>query len=198
VPKSSLSYVLRALLSRKSAALDIKFRPGATLRGVIWIELLAAGLGGGIVASLLESWLQRLRNFETGRLLIMSELLVNLISSQAKREETREELHWVTHAWLAHGKHVAPRLARRDDDTWEVIASFYGTTLSVPSVVTDPLEADFQKQVQAACDAFSEARLRWFEAVATYGPWTVFKTRVWDGRIRRKSGSNDEPSTTKR
>jgi hypothetical protein len=48
-----------------------------TVESVNVLAIVVAALGGGIVASLLESWMSSVRRFETARLLLYGELLGN-------------------------------------------------------------------------------------------------------------------------
>jgi hypothetical protein len=142
---------------------------------VIWLELAVAALGGGIVASILESWGQRLRDYDTARLLIAGEIYGNVISSDHKKKEPIAPLSWVTSAWTAYRDKLSTRLLAVDRDTWLTVGAFYAILTADPVLIQEPLEDEMRDLGEAAAGRLRVLALRRVERFVAYGPVAVFR-----------------------
>jgi hypothetical protein len=92
---------------------------------------LAAAIGGGVAAWLLDLWVTSIRSFETARLLLVAEL--TMISSVIRvMAQVERELPLPTSVWETQRHIVARDIASRDRRLWAGITAVY-SSISISS-----------------------------------------------------------------
>ncbi len=161
-----------------------------------WAALLAAALGGGIVASLLEAWFANLRAYETARLLVRSELTAMAVMSESLRTtrevpaDLRATVHYPTDAWRANGAKLAMRLERRGGGVFRALSSFYTFIDGFPAQ-GQPLTGPSAQQLDALRKALATATLNVFGEAVVYGPIAAVKR--YRRRRRRLPATGAQP-----
>jgi ATP-dependent Lon protease len=105
-----------------------------TVESVNVLAIVVAALGGGIVASLLESWMSSVRRFETARLLLFGELLGNEAVSRGVEAAPGTALYRHA-AWDAYAGVVATRLSLKDETLWNELMNTYRYIGAMPGSI---------------------------------------------------------------
>jgi len=112
---------------------------------VTWAALLAAALGGGVLALLLDAWYTNLRGYETARLQVLDDLDSIWAMSKALAEHrdsfapaALDEMRYPTGAWREYRAVMAIRLERTDPQLLVRLSKLF-SALDL-SVVRAPLD----------------------------------------------------------
>jgi hypothetical protein len=143
--------------------------------------VIAAALGGGIVAAWLGSWFDRLSALEVARLVVLGELMANLAIHHSfdllGPDEIPPQVHYSTSAWLTH---------RDYPDVWLQLGTFYGVVASIPGY-SQQLDPNTEKSITYAVANLDVLELTPFELVPVYGPRRAYS--IWRERRRRAKES---------
>lgn len=134
--------------------------------------LIAAALGGGIVASLLESWFARMRAYETARLLVLSDLvairaLSDALAMPSSYPADVDRVVYPTGAWRENRGMLATRLQSKSALFGRLSAMF---TMIEAGKPYGPLQGDFPKNLKELHRELGRARLGLVAESVVYGP----------------------------
>ena len=150
---------------------------------MIYIGLLVAALGGGVVASLLDSWVTRLTRFEVARHIIQAELQANVAIhhtfDELPREQWPPDASYSIEAWLAHRDGLALR-AQRDPVLWQKLVALYAV-IGTLRTTRGRLDQDTYANLAYAISNIDTLRLGVLERMPVYGPRSSMRRRQVTG-----------------
>lgn len=155
------------------------------------VALVASALGGGIVASIIESWFASLRAFETARLLVLGDLaamsaLSKTLGSMKLSPEDVARISYPTGSWPENRARIATRLARRDPSLLGRLSGFMIVIASIPP--NGPLHGESLTELDDLRRLLSSLSLGLVGDFVVYGPRHATE-RYRKRRRRAKAGT---------
>ena len=154
-----------------------------------WAVLVAAALGGGVVASILEAWYANLRAYETARLQAVDDLDSMLAVSGALAAvgdqlgaEERAAIRYPTAGWRSNFAVMAVRLERGDSGLLERLAKVFVTIEVTP--VAEPLPDQLKDDVHDVLRDVRSAQVGTLGKLVVYGP-----RYAWSHRTGARTGA---------
>jgi hypothetical protein len=147
-----------------------------------FVSLALAALGGGVIATLLGSWLEHLRRFESSGLIVLAELMGNQAIALALGDVSTPSARFSFKAWIEHRDRLALRI-QRDSYLWLALTSYYTALESQPE--SQEITDDMANMLVYAIANLAGDWLNPLEAVLVYGlkkrepvtadapPWTL-------------------------
>jgi hypothetical protein len=147
---------------------------------VIWLKLVIAAFGGGVLATLLELWVRDVREYERARLQVLNELdTINAMPGAIKRlvEQIGEpegfmadlaRMSYPTRDWTRHRAAMVTRLRRGDPELLHELSALFAALIASPYPA--PLREEMLSvlpEINARLKAVSLGRVG---AVVVYGP----------------------------
>lgn len=156
--------------------------------------IIAAALGGGIVASVLESWFARLRAYETARLLVLADLaaiasLSKALTMPSSYPADVERIVYPTEGWRQNRAYLATRLQSNPGLFGRLSAIFTVIEAGKPY---GPLRGPLPDEVGELRRELTRERLGVIGESVVYGPRRALR-RYRKLRARRKADAAGRP-----
>jgi hypothetical protein len=142
---------------------------------MIWLELVVAAFGGGIIATIVESWFAHLRVYETARLQVLDDLdSINAFSLAVTgmavgiTQEELDRLHYPIGPRLEYRSRLATRLTRRDPQLLADLSALFTSVAGTPYAA--PLSAELLARLPGLHQRLEETTLGRVSGAAVYGP----------------------------
>jgi hypothetical protein len=135
-----------------------------------WLAIAVAGLGGGVVATLIEDAIRRRRAYRTGLLLVRAELGRNAVwietaykpNASAFRDKLLARGQITSRDWEVHRAALAWRLWKKNQPVWAALAAMYDT-LEAFSVTGEYPPKEASGELRDLSDRLGKVDPTWLE-----------------------------------